>query len=101
LNEGDVVDLWEGAAPLKVIHTPGHSPGGICLLGDGFALVGDLLFAGGIGRTDLHGGDDEAMAKSLRRIMQLPDSTIVYPGHGPATTIGEERERNPFIESLV
>jgi len=97
LNEGDTVDLWEGASVLRVIHTPGHSSGSICLIGEGFAFVGDLLFAGGIGRTDLLGGDDEAMAESLRRILQLPDSTVVYPGHGPITTIGEERESNPFI----
>ncbi|NIM05915.1 MAG: MBL fold metallo-hydrolase, partial [Armatimonadetes bacterium] len=66
LNEGDTIDLWEGAALLRVIHTPGHSPGSICLIGDGFALVGDLLFAGSMGRTDLYGGDDAAMMKSLR-----------------------------------
>jgi glyoxylase-like metal-dependent hydrolase (beta-lactamase superfamily II) len=97
LEEGDTIDLWGGDSPLQVIHTPGHSPGGICLLAQGCAFAGDLLFAGGIGRTDLPGGNDEEMQHSLQKIMTLPDNTRVFSGHGPSTTIGQERENNPFL----
>lgn len=99
LQEGDVVDLWEGAAPLRVMHTPGHSPGSICLVRVGCAFVGDVLFAGGIGRTDFFDGSDQEMTQSLERLLQLPDETLVFPGHGPATTIGDERASNPFLPS--
>ncbi len=97
LREGDTVDLGNKEV-LRVIHTPGHSPGSICLLSESCAFVGDVLFAGGVGRTDILGGDDEALARSLRRLLELPDDTIVYPGHGPATTIGRERNSNPFLQ---
>jgi hydroxyacylglutathione hydrolase len=99
LQEGDSIDLWQGNFPLQVMHTPGHSPGSICLLAKDCAFVGDLLFAGGIGRTDFPGGNDEAMRHSLQKIMALPDPTRVFSGHGPATTIGQERENNPFLDS--
>ena len=87
--------------PAEVIHTPGHTPGSICLL---FAqqhllLAGDTLFAGSIGRTDLPGGDGRQILRSLRdRLMVLPDTTRVLPGHGPDTTIGEEKQSNPFLQ---
>ncbi len=84
---------------LEVIHTPGHTPGHCCFLvpDEGLLLSGDQLFAGSIGRTDLPGGDLDALATSMRtRVMTLPDDTRVLPGHGPETTIGRERSTNPF-----
>jgi hydroxyacylglutathione hydrolase len=87
--------------PAEVIHTPGHTPGSICLLfpGQNLLLAGDTLFAGSIGRTDLPGGDGRQILRSLReRLLVLPDTTRVLPGHGPETTIGEERQSNPFLQ---
>jgi len=82
------------------LHTPGHSPGSIVLRGDGVLFVGDLLFAGSIGRTDLPGGSTEDMRQSLRRIASLPGDYLVYPGHGPATSLERERRENPFLIDL-
>lgn len=99
LNEGDEVAV--GAARFKVLHTPGHSPGHIVLVGDGIALVGDVLFAGSIGRTDLPGGDYRQLLQSIHdKLLTLPDETVVYSGHGPETTIGAERRTNPFLAGL-
>jgi hydroxyacylglutathione hydrolase len=87
--------------PGEVIHTPGHTPGSICLLfpQQQLLLAGDTLFAGSIGRTDLPGGDGRQILRSLRdRLMVLPDTTRVLPGHGPETTIGEEKQSNPFLQ---
>jgi glyoxylase-like metal-dependent hydrolase (beta-lactamase superfamily II) len=87
--------------PAQVLHTPGHTPGSICLLfpDHHLLLAGDTLFAGSIGRTDLPGGDGQKILRSLReRLLVLPDSTRVLPGHGPETTIGEERQSNPFLQ---
>jgi glyoxylase-like metal-dependent hydrolase (beta-lactamase superfamily II) len=87
--------------PAEVIHTPGHTPGSICLLfpQQHLLLAGDTLFAGSIGRTDLPGGDGRQILRSLRdRLMVLPDATRVLPGHGPNTTIGEEKQSNPFLQ---
>lgn len=96
LADGDTVSI--GSSCLTVAHTPGHSPGSVSFIGDGFVLTGDALFAGSIGRTDLPGGNAEELLRSLRtRLLTLPDDTIVYPGHGPETTIGEERRTNPFL----
>lgn len=96
LENGDVVSI--GDLSFEVIHTPGHSPGGICLYGEGCLFSGDTLFAGSIGRTDLPGGDLEQLLGHIRsQLMVLPDATIVYPGHGPETTIGREKSVNPFI----
>ena len=96
LADGDRIAL--GGTELAVIHTPGHTPGGICLLGEDILISGDTLFAGSIGRTDLPGGDTNTLLRSIReRLLPLPDATRVYPGHGPATTIGREREANPFL----
>jgi glyoxylase-like metal-dependent hydrolase (beta-lactamase superfamily II) len=93
-----------GDCVVAVHHTPGHSPGQVCLQiseGDGpgdSLFVGDTLFAGSIGRTDLPGGDHETLLQSVRNVLfPLGDDCIVYPGHGPATTIGEERRSNPFF----
>lgn len=96
LADGDMIEVGE-ALRLRVLHTPGHSPGSICLVGDGFAFVGDLVFAGSIGRTDLPGGSDSQMLDSLRSLLTLPDATQLLCGHGPATTVGEERRHNPFL----
>ena len=87
--------------PAEVLHTPGHTPGSICLLfpDQHLLLAGDTLFAGSIGRTDLPGGDGQQILRSLReRLLVLPDATRVLPGHGPETTIGEERQSNPFLQ---
>ena len=100
LEEGDEVRV--GGIRLRVLHTPGHSPGGICLVTDGTAFVGDTLFAGSIGRTDLPGGSAETLLTSVReKLLTLPDDTVIYPGHGPATTIGHERRHNPFLTGRV
>ncbi len=82
----------------EVLHTPGHTPGGICLHTPGLLLAGDTLFAGSIGRTDLPGGSYETLIRSIRdRLLPLPDATRVLSGHGPETTIGRERRANPFV----
>jgi glyoxylase-like metal-dependent hydrolase (beta-lactamase superfamily II) len=96
LRDGDVIEV--GELKFQVIHTPGHSPGGISLLGDGVVFSGDTLFNLGIGRTDIPGGDYAKLMDSIiTKLMVLPDSTVVYPGHGPETTIGTERKWNPFL----
>jgi len=98
LKHGDVIQA--GEISLKVLHTPGHSPGGVCLLEQGMAFTGDSLFAGSIGRTDLHGGDLMTLLRSIKtNLMVLPDDTKVFPGHGPASTIGDERKENPFLNA--
>jgi len=97
LSDGDLIDL--GASHLRVLHTPGHSPGGITFLAGDAAIVGDALFAGSIGRCDLPGGDEGTLLAGIRaKLLTLPDETRVYPGHGPATTIGEEKRTNPFLK---
>jgi hydroxyacylglutathione hydrolase len=96
LEDGELIPI--GKSHLKVIHTPGHSPGSISLSGDGFLLSGDLLFCGGVGRTDLPGGSWSVLEDSIRkRIFTFPDDTIVLPGHGPSTSVGQEKSANPFI----
>jgi len=96
LKDGDVIEI--GDLRFKVLYTPGHTPGGISLLSDGVVFCGDTLFNYGIGRTDLAGGDyGKLMDSIITKLMVLPDSTIVYPGHGPETTIGAEKKWNPFL----
>jgi glyoxylase-like metal-dependent hydrolase (beta-lactamase superfamily II) len=96
LEDGDGLSL--GEIDLVVIFTPGHSPGGICFRGDGFVFVGDTLFQESIGRTDLPGGSLDQLLNSIRsRLLTLSDDTAVYPGHGPQTTIGNEKQFNPFL----
>ena len=100
LNGGDSMDI--GDLNFSVIHTPGHSPGGICLLGQGVVFSGDTLFNYGIGRTDFPGGSHDQLLNSIHtQLMVLPDDTAVYPGHGPDTTIGTERQGNPFLTGLA
>lgn len=98
LDAGETLTLCGQA--WRVLHTPGHSPGGITLVHDESrqAIVGDALFAGSIGRTDFPGCDFQTLADSIRtRLYTLPDDTTAYPGHGPTTTIGDERRHNPFV----
>lgn len=96
LEDGDKIDV--GDLIFEVIHTPGHTPGSISLGCDGIVFTGDTLFAEGVGRTDLPGGSETEIIKSIReRLFILPDETKVYPGHGSATTIGHEKGHNPFI----
>jgi hydroxyacylglutathione hydrolase len=85
---------------LTVLETPGHSEGGIVLLGDAEVFTGDTLFAGSMGRTDFPGSSASKMEKSLRRLQKLPDNFTVYPGHGPVSTIGEEKRGNPFLRAF-
>jgi len=97
LKDGDLIDI--GDLHFEVLYTPGHSSGGICLLGHGVVFSGDTLFKLGIGRTDFPGMSHELLIKSIReKLMVLPDETIVYPGHGPPTAIGDERRGNPFLQ---
>jgi glyoxylase-like metal-dependent hydrolase (beta-lactamase superfamily II) len=97
-NVGDGDTLAFGACLLTVLHTPGHTPGGISLYGEGVVFTGDALFNQGVGRTDLPGGNWRQLQTSIRtRLFTLPDDTIVYPGHGPETTIGSERAENPYV----
>lgn len=105
LRGGETLEL--AGTRWRVLHTPGHSPGGITLLheptdgGAPTALVGDTLFAGSIGRIDFPTSDGEAMARTLGEVLlALPDATGIFPGHGPATTIGRERRTNPFLRDL-
>jgi len=96
LKDGD--SLKVGEETIRVLHTPGHSPGSISLVGDGFVLTGDALFNQSIGRTDLPGGDLETLLRSIKeKLFKLEDETIVHPGHGPETTIGDEKLANPFV----
>jgi len=103
----DVRELADGSAlslaelDFTVRHTPGHTPGSVTFGSENGLFSGDLLFAGSIGRTDLPGGDHQAMLRSLARTLTLPDDTLVLPGHGPQTTIGAERLTNPFLTGLV
>lgn len=93
--------LTVGSVEMSVMHTPGHSPGHVVIHGNGIALVGDCLFAGSIGRTDLPMSNPQQLADSLKKIAALPPETVVYPGHGPETTIGEERISNPFLNGTA
>ncbi len=96
LADGDILQV--GSYRFDVRHVPGHSPGGVAIIGYGLAFVGDALFAGSIGRTDLPGGDAQLLLTRIRNVLlALPDETVVYSGHGPETTIGEERRNNPFL----
>ncbi len=96
LKDGYILEV-EGLR-IEVIHTPGHTKGSISLLVDGVLFTGDTLFAGSVGRTDLPGGSYEGLMRSIReRILPLPDDTLIYPGHGPSTTLQYEKATNPFL----
>lgn len=94
VKEGDIIKI--GDVSLQVIHTPGHTPGSICLIAEGISFTGDTLFAGGIGRTDFPGGNEEKLINSInKKLFTLPEKTIIYPGHGDISTI--EKEKSSFI----
>lgn len=96
LEDGQRLEL--AGATLDVCHTPGHSPGGVTFVHPGHAFVGDCVFAGSVGRVDLPGGDAETLLSSIRdRILPLDDATILWPGHGPRTTVEREASSNPFL----
>lgn len=96
LHGGETITI--GNLSLQVIHTPGHTPGGICLYTPGHLIAGDTLFAGSVGRTDLAGGSHATLVRSIKeRLYCLPDDTVVYCGHGPTTTIGDEKVYNPYV----
>ena len=94
------LDKLETLDGLEVLETPGHTPGGVCYFFKNLRLLlsGDTLFAGSVGRTDLPGGDMATLMDSLRKLTDLPDETLVVPGHGPCTTIGAEKRGNPFLQ---
>jgi len=96
LCDGDILEF--GKHSIKVIETPGHTPGGICLLVENHLFTGDTLFKRSIGRSDLTGGNHETLIRSIKeKLAILPKNTIVYPGHGPSSTIGDEILTNPFL----
>lgn len=95
-----IIEVGGGQAPLRFIHTPGHTEGGICFVDDAsrYCFAGDTLFQGSVGRVDLPGGSGTTLLESIRtRLFELPDDMIVFPGHGPTTTIGDERRDNPYV----
>jgi hydroxyacylglutathione hydrolase len=96
VQDGDTISV--GTLNFKVMHMPGHSPGGIALYGEGVVLTGDTLFAGSIGRTDLPGSEGALIWKSLGRLITLPEDTVVLCGHGPSSTIGREKRENPCAD---
>ena len=99
LTDGEIIKIGDGE--LKVISVPGHSPGSVALYDkkDGFLIAGDALFKGSIGRTDLPGGNHTQLLSSIKdKLFTLPKNTVVYPGHGPATTIGDEMRLNPYLQ---
>lgn len=99
LHDGQILQI--GALRIKVMHTPGHSPGSVCFLleSDGVLFSGDTIFAGGVGRTDLWGASHDELIQSIRtRISTLPQETRLIPGHGPESTVGEEMRSNPFLQ---
>lgn len=98
LKEADAIKL--GSLIFKVLHTPGHSPGSICLLGEGVVITGDTLFQGAVGRTDFYGGDMGKLKESFKRLLTLPDDIKVLSGHGPSSTIEIERSENLFLGEI-
>jgi len=99
LNEGDLVVF--GKVALRVIHTPGHSRGSISLLGGEEVFTGDTLFMGSIGRTDFPESSEHDMKNSLKKLMLLPENFVIYPGHGPESTIKDEKRSNPFVREVI
>ena len=103
VKDGDFIKL--GKTGLSVLHTPGHTPGGICLYGDGNLFTGDTLFVGAVGRTDMRGGSFETLLASLRKLLELPPDTIVWPGHDygdtPSSTLAHEKKTNPYMTDFL
>ena len=103
VTDGDFIRI--GQTGLKVIHTPGHTPGSICLYGEGNLFTGDTLFVGAVGRTDLKGGSFDVLLDSLKKLLSLPPETRVWPGHdygdAPVSTLAREKETNPYITDFL
>ena len=100
LHDGDQLDI--GESKIRIMETPGHSPGSISLLFDDSIICGDVLFSGSIGRTDFPGASYDTLMRTLHeKLLKLPDDTVVYPGHGPKTTIADERANNPFLQNTI
>jgi len=99
LADGETLEV--GALRFEVAHVPGHAPGHVMIHGHGVAFVGDCLFAGSVGRTDLPGSNGGHLSRSLERITELDPATVLYPGHGPPTTVGEELKSNPFLNGTA
>lgn len=99
VTDGDVLEY--AGFRIEVMHTPGHTPGHVCFRTDGFLFSGDLVFRGSIGRSDFPNSDPGWMDKSLRRFLELPDELLVYPGHGPDTSVGLERKTNEWLLQLA
>ena len=99
ISDGDVLEF--AGFRLEVLHTPGHTPGSVCFRTDDYVLSGDLVFRGAIGRFDFPNSSAPDMERSLRRFLELPDPLGTYPGHGPRTTVGDERRSNPFLLDLA
>jgi hydroxyacylglutathione hydrolase len=99
VKDGDVLEF--AGFRIEVVHTPGHTPGSVCYVTDGFVFSGDLVFRGAIGRSDFPNSDPAAMEESLRHFLEFPDELAVYPGHGPDTTVGTERASNEWLVALA
>ena len=103
VRDGDVISF--GRTGLKVIHTPGHTRGSMCLYGEGNLFTGDTLFVGAVGRTDLKGGSLDVLLESLKKLIELPPETVVWPGHDygdtPTSTIAREKKTNPYITDFI
>ncbi len=100
LSDGDVIEI--GGLQIRVMHTPGHSPGGVCYDCGTVVFTGDTLFAGSVGRTDFPGGSMQQLVSSIKnKLFVLDDSVIVLPGHGPQSTIGEQKRSNPFVQGVI
>lgn len=98
LEDGETLPV--GEETLQALHVPGHTPGSLVFYHPGLLIAGDTLFAGSVGRTDLPGGSERQLLHFIRtKLYTLPEDTVVYPGHGPTTTIGEERQTNPFVRA--
>ena len=100
LNEGDIVKI--GKTEFTILHCPGHSPDSLCFYSDGVLIGGDVIFRGSLGRTDLPGGNTEQLMNSItEKIYDLPEDTIIYPGHGPKTDLGREKKENPYLNGRL
>lgn len=100
LSEGDIINI--GKTKFEILHCPGHSPDSLCFYTPGYLIGGDVIFKGSVGRTDLPGGNAKQLMSSIKeKILPLPDKTIIYPGHGPETTLEIERKNNPYINGKL
>jgi len=100
IDEGDIVKI--GKYEFNILHCPGHSPDSLCFYSKGILIGGDVIFKGSLGRTDLPGGNTEQLMNAItKKIYPLPDETIIYPGHGPETTLGIEKKENPYLNGTV